>query len=250
LKPAVIIRNQGTGLDPFIVPRSLAFDAIGDLWISDGSKRGIMEFLPNQIAHSGGPTPSIFITAPDFVPTVMRFDDSNNLWVARFQSQSNPYQLWRFSPADRSASGTPNPGLVVDLPDGLGSEDLAFDRSGNLWTAGGSFHGDVIEMFRATDLNTTGEISPLAAVSITSSSFGSVNVGSCLGGIDFDRFGALWLSVGVDNADCSANQQVIEFTSRQLNGGGDLAPSVVIAQNSDKSNLFFPGPIRFGPKLK
>jgi hypothetical protein len=139
---------------------------------------------------------------------------------------------------------------MVNLPDALHPSDLAFDSSGNMWLAGSSSHGDTIEMFSAGDLSGAGEISPSAAVTITSPAFGPVpDSGSCLGGIDFDHSGDLWVSVHTSSGDCRADVQVVDFTPEQLSAGGSLVPSVSIGQNSTKTNLSFPGPIRFGPTL-
>lgn len=251
VKPAVIIRYASTlKVQAFVVPRSLAFDAAGDLWVSDGDVNGFVEFKPRQIAHSGAPPASIFISAPDFFPGVMRFDGANNLWVAQFELPGTPQQLLRFAPADRAASGPPVPSLTINLPDSLAPQDLAFDSAGNLWVAGSSAHGDALEMFTAADLSGSGETAPTAATTITSSAFGVLSgSGSCLGGIDFDHLGDLWVSVGANNDQCEAAQQVVEFTPGQLGMGGALTPSVVIGQNKRKTNLITPGPVRFGPTL-
>jgi len=250
-KPKVILRNPGNGgVDPFIIANSLAFDAAGDLWVSDNSRRSILEFLPTQITHSGAPSPTIVITATDFVPEAIRLDASDNLWVLNARLQL-PWRLLRFAPGDRAASGAPNPGLVVDLPDAINPVDLAFDSLGNLWLAGSVSQTDVLEMFPAAALGGDGEISPSAAVVVTSSAFGSLfGSGSCLGGIDFDGSGDLWVSVGADNGDCTSATQLVEFTPAQLSAGGNIDPSVTIGQNARRTNLFLPGPIRFGPTVK
>jgi hypothetical protein len=105
-------------------------------------------------------------------------------------------------------------------------------------------------MIPASDLGGSGQISPSASVMVTSSAFGLlVGTGSCLGGIDFDRSGDLWVSVGAKNADCEANTQVVKFTPGQLGTGGNLTPSVTIGENSKATNLFLPGPLRFGPAV-
>ena len=249
-KPKVTLRNPGNGVDPFIIANSLAFDAAGDLWISDNNRRSILEFLPSQIAHSGAPSPTIVITATDFLPEAIRLDASDNLWVLNARLQL-PWRVLRFAPADRAASGAPNPGLVVDLPDAINPVDLAFDSLGNLWLAGSVSQTDVLEMFPAAALGGGGEISPSAAVVVTSSAFGALfGTGSCLGGIDFDGSGDLWVSVGADNADCTSATQLVEFTPAQLSAGGNLDPSVTIGQNARRTNLFLPGPIRFGSTIK
>jgi hypothetical protein len=247
VKP-IILHSRG-GANPFATPFSIAFDAAGDLWVSsEGQKTGLVELTPKQIAKSGAPTPTIFITEANFVPTAIRFDGSDNLWVTRFQSGTTLQQFLRFAPGDRAASGAPNPGLTVDIPNGLHPVDLAFDGSGNLWTAGVIANNEVVEMFSAGDLSGSGEISPTPAVSITSTAFGGPFAGPCIAGIDFDRAGDLWVSTQAANG-CSGVNQIVEFTPSQLSGGGDLTPSVVLAQNRRKTNFFSPGPIRFGPTL-
>lgn len=139
----------------------------------------------------------------------------------------------------------------MNLPDLVFPVNFAFDGTGNLWLAGSNSHNDVLEMISSSDLGGSGETSPSAAVTITSSAFGNlVGTGSCIGGVDFDRSGDLWVSVGTANADCEADTQVVEFTPGQLSAGGNLTPAVIIAQNGAKTNLFLPGPISFGPEIK
>jgi hypothetical protein len=256
VQPKVIISRQGNSTVPFVNPQSIGFDAAGDLWVIDGGSQTLLELTPNQIKKSGGPTPKISITSANASPSQLRFDGSDNLWVVEFQlpfNPTNPIQLWRFAPGDRTSSGSANPGLIVDLSDLFFFVDLAFDSSGNLWFAGPGSHGDALEMISASNLTGTGEISPPAAVTITSSAFGNlVGSGSCLGGIDFDNSGDLWVSVGTNNADCNGNTatQVVEFTPAQLSTGGNLTPSLTIGQNSKQTNLFLPGPLRFGPSVQ
>jgi hypothetical protein len=250
VKPKVHITEQGSTGIPFTVPGDVAFDQAGDLWVSNQGGQTIMDFTPSQIKKSGSPSPTILLAA-DFVPVAMRFDASNNLWVEQYQvpyNPSNPLEMGRYAPGDRATSGPATPSLVVTLPQNFNPVDVAFDSAGNLWLAGPGSQGDEIEMFPASDLTGSGEISPTAAVTITSSAFGSVEgSGSCLGGIDFDHTGDLWVSVGADNADCQSSTQIVDFTPSQLGIGGALTPPVTIEQKSNETNLFIPGPIRFGP---
>jgi hypothetical protein len=255
VKATVIISRKGNSSVPFVVPESIGFDAAGDLWVIDGGQK-LIELTADQIKTSGAPTPKISITSADATPSALRFDASDNLWVAEFPlpfNPSNPIQLWRFSAAERASSGSASPGLMVNLPDLFFFVDFAFDSSGNLWIAGPGSHGDALEMISASNLTGTGEISPPAAVTITSSAFGVlIGSGSCLGGIDFDASGDLWASVGTNNADCDGNTatEVVAFTPAQLGTGGNLTPSVIIGQNKRETNLFLPGPLRFGPAVK
>ena len=255
VNPKVIISRHGHSSVPFVGPASIGFDAAGDLWVIDVGQK-LLELTARQIKKSGGPKPKILITSPNANPTTLRFDQSDNLWVAVLQlpfNPTNPIQLWKFAPGDRASSGPANPSLIVNLPDLFFFVDLAFDSAGNLWFAGSGSHGDALEMISASNLTGTGEISPPAAVTVTSSEFGVlVGGGSCLGGIDFDSSGDLWVSVGGREGGCSGNitTQLVDFTPSQLSVGGDLTPSVTIGQNAKQTNLFLPGPLRFGPALQ
>jgi hypothetical protein len=248
VKPAVILRSQGTSVDPFVTPASLAFDAAGNLWVADLNRKGILEFTPQQIARSGAPVANIFIDTGTFIPFRMRFDASDNLWVTLFQQSPFLTQIWRFAEGDRASSGLASPGLMVNIPGPLLARDLAFDAAGNMWTAGASAGNEVLEMFSAADLSGAGEVSPSPAVSITSFAFGSSFGDSCFGGIDFDPSGDLWVSMGGANSGCDVKTQVVEFTPSQLSSGGNLDPALVLGQNRKKRNLDVPGPMRFGPK--
>jgi len=224
------------------------FDAAGDLFVSNTGQQFLE--VPRNRLEKKRPSPSIVVSLPGstFIPGAIRFGASDNLWVVA----AGVSQLLRFAPGDRAASGPPEPGLTVNLPDFFIVMDLSFDRSGNLWLAGLALQGmgpfiDEVEMISAADLAGTGSIFPSVSLTITSSVFGS---GPCLGGIDFDRSGDLWVSVVGSNGVCEADTQLVEFTPSQLSTGGNLTPSVTIGQNSTKTNLAFPGPIRFGPSLK
>ena len=219
----------------------IGFDAAGDLLATNGGQQ-LLEVTPDQLKNKI-PSPAIVISSMVWFPWSLRFDSSDNLWVNVGNSQ-----LWRFAPADRAASGTANPSLIVNLPADFGVQDLAFDGSGNLWIAGADFamgNTDEIKAISAGDLGGTGEITPPIAATITSSAFGTEAGlgGFCLGGIDFDQAGDLWAS-----ARCQV-PQLIEFTPSQLSTGGNLTPSITIRPNRKKTNLSFPGPIRFGPTV-
>jgi hypothetical protein len=249
----VSLKNGDTASQRFVRPGGvgvidlgwvgIGFDGADDLFASNG--RELLQIPPNQLQKKR-PSPAIVISSTSWFPGPLRFDSSDNLWVS-----TGNVQLWKFAPSDRTASGTPNPGLIVDAPNGFGIQDFAFDSSENLWLAGAIFPNtgtvDEIVMISAGDLIGSGEISPPASVTITSSAFGAESGlagGICLGGIDFDHSGDLWLS-----SHCNPESHLIEFTPSQLSLGGNLTPSVMISPNSMKTNLASPGPIRFGPAL-
>jgi sugar lactone lactonase YvrE len=221
----------------------LGFDSAGNLFVSNTS--GQLLEMPAKQLNEKHPTPKILFTSKSFFPGQVRFDASNNLWVTQMHQQ-----VWRFAPADRVEVGSSNPSLKVDIPNALAPVDFAFDSSGNLWIAGPAAGVDTIEMISATDLTGSGEISPPAAETITSSAFGSPGVATCLGGVAFDRSNDLWVSVRPPNIACDAETQVVEFSPQQLSAGGDLDPSVTIGQNSEQTNLLVPSSIGFGPAVK
>jgi hypothetical protein len=252
-KAKLITINASAGsTDQFVIPVNIDFDAEGNLWLVDDGKR-VVELLANQLKKTSTQTPAVSIASQVASPTKLRFDGSDNLWVVEFPLPFDPSHpmIWRFTPSDRAVSSS-SPSLIVKLPDvTIPIVDFAFDSAGNLWVAGPGPHGDEIAMISASDLSGSGEISPSAAVTINSAAFGLLDgTGSCLGGIDFDHSGNLWASVGADNADCSSDTQLVEFSPTQLTMGGNLDPAVIIGQNNKKTNLFIPGPLRFGPMVK
>ena len=249
---AKLITISGGPTDQFVIPVSIDFDAEGNLWVIDDGRR-VVELLANELKKTSTQTPAVSIASQVATPSKLRFDRSNNLWVVEFPLPFDPSRpmIWRFTPSDRAVSSS-SPSLIVNLPDvTIPVVDFAFDSAGNLWIAGPGPHGDEIAMVSASDLSGSGEISPSAAVTINSAAFGLLDgSGSCLGGIDFDHSGNLWASVGADNADCSSDTQLVEFNPTQLTMGGNLDPAVIIGQNNKKTNLFIPGPLRFGPTVK
>jgi len=253
VKAKALITPEGPLGSSIVFAVSLGFDIAGNLWVGDQEDKAVLEYPASEIGKTGSPVPVVSLTSQDWIPEVIRFDHFDNMWVSEFPPSSppgTPLQLWEFAPSDRAANGSANPGLIINLPDSLDPVDLAFDSSGDLWIAGSSLSGDKIEMFSAAELQAEGEISPSAAITVTSPAFaGLEGSGSCLGGLDFDHSGDLWVSVGTDNADCTAQTQVVEFTPNQLTSGGNLNPFVSIEQNPAKTNLFLNGPLRLGPIL-
>jgi hypothetical protein len=220
----------GFGLDP-----------AGDLFVTAMSQ--LLGIPPHQLERHR-PLPAVVIPSTQKSLQAMRFDASDNLWVSASD------QLWRFEPSDRAVGGPLNPSLIVNLPANFGVGDIAVDSSGNLWLAGGDFTLGLvneIRMISAADLGGSGQITPPIQVTITSSAFGvepGLPGGICLGGIDFDHSSNLWISV-----HCDPEPHLIEFTPSQLSIGGDLTPSITISPNASKTNIAFPGPIRFGPTV-
>jgi sugar lactone lactonase YvrE len=112
--PTVTIRGEGLAY-----PSSLAFDASGDLWVSNDGysaemvQATIAEYTPAQLAAGGTQTPNVLITGPALNgPDGLAFDNSGNLWVANGINSANE-TIIEYSASQLTASGSPTP--VVTL---------------------------------------------------------------------------------------------------------------------------------------
>ncbi len=131
-------------------PHLIAFDASGDLWVTDTGNNRVLEFKP---PFANGMAASLVIGQPDFVssgfattgssldfPTGIAFDNSGNLWVGDLAN----CRVLEFKPAFANGMSA---SLVLGQPDfttrtlattqsGLsGPFGIAFDSSGNLGVA-------------------------------------------------------------------------------------------------------------------
>ena len=135
---ATISSGPSNGLS---VPLGLAFDASGDLWVTNEEADDLVEYTPDQL-ESGSPSPRVTVSGSsggfDW-PLGDAFDSSGDLWVANYSTNSlvefAPRQLTTGSPAPTAVissdtSGTSGTSDSLDGPDGL-----AFDASGDLWVA-------------------------------------------------------------------------------------------------------------------
>jgi sugar lactone lactonase YvrE len=165
--PAVTIGASSASLDE---PFGIAFDASGDLWVSNigGS---VVEFTPSQLTASGTPTPTVILTSASGSlngPLMIAFDAAGRLWVANGDHDQN--SVVAFSPSQLAASGSPTP--VVTLSANAGSLDgpagLAFDASGNLWVSNIDGTSTTVVEFAASQIATSG--SPAPSVTITGGS--------------------------------------------------------------------------------
>ncbi len=117
-------------------PSGLAFDALGDLWVSNssGSVSGgtVVEFTPTELASSDMPRPKLFLQGPNSRfdgPRGIAFDSEGNLWVTNVFSDV----IMKFSADELAAAGfwanlAPETTLTQS-----GTWGLAFDTKGNLW---------------------------------------------------------------------------------------------------------------------
>lgn len=116
---------------------SIAFDRDGNLWALGPTVADphVVRFKAADFAESGPRTPDIEINVPEIDCSTaisnLAFDAEGNLWL----SSPCKSQVLRLNAADIETSGDKTAGVTVG---GLTNNDgIAFDKSGNLWVAGG-----------------------------------------------------------------------------------------------------------------
>ncbi|NTX07237.1 hypothetical protein [Myxococcus sp. CA040A] len=119
-------------------PIALAFDRMGNLWVSVGFSDKVLRFGAAQLTASGSPTPEVELSGLG-EPSALAFDAEDNLWVA--DSASTGSRVHRVGSVRLVTSGTVTPETSIDAkptPDGVsfsGPSGLAFDEEDNLWVA-------------------------------------------------------------------------------------------------------------------
>ena len=167
---SVIISAPGSALTR---PVGLAFDASGDLWVSNSTPNTVVEYTPVQLAATGDPAPAVKLSSVAMslsAPQFLAFDGAGNLWVANGEGLTT-FTVAAYTPAQLAAgSGNPVPAIVLssftnsDAPAGL-----AFDGSGNLWV---STINSIVE-FTPSQINATG--TPTPTITITGSALGGAS---------------------------------------------------------------------------
>ncbi len=205
---AVVIARSDTN------PR-LAFDARGNLWISNPVHNTVAEYTADQLTVSNQQTPNVTLTADAAGslngPVWLAFDAGGDLWIANVAGS-----IVEYTARQLGSSGSPTP--VVTLAGDFGSiqvpEGLTFDGNGNLWVTG-SFSDALIE-FAASQLASSG--SPIPAVTLS-----DTNASSVLGTVTlaFDAAGDMW--VANPNAG-----RVVKFDKSQIAVTGIPAPAVTL----------------------
>ena len=192
-------------------PTGVAFDAAGDLWVANSESDSIVEYTPGQLAVGGAQTPAVTLTANSSqslaIPYFLAFDAAGDLWVPNYVTNT----LVEFTPAQLGASGDPTPATTIasaGASDLNGPVSIAFDATGDLWTASSGTHS-LVE-YTPSQL-VTGAPTPAATIS---QSNGDLAFPAQMA---FDSAGDLWVADYVGNA-------VEEFDADQLASGGSPTP--------------------------
>ncbi len=167
----ITISNNGGSLNR---PMALAFESNGKLWAANFVGNTLVMFTPAQLAATGNPVPAVTLSASGGSitrPIGLAFDSSNNLWASNFTTNT----IVKFTPAQRSTSGSPTPAVTLSAASGSLNLPtcLAFDNGGNLWVVNRG--ASTIVQFSASQLASSG--SPMPVVTI--GGLGTVDVGLC-----------------------------------------------------------------------
>ena len=201
----------------------IAFDANGNLWVSQYSGSTVVEYAASQLAANGSPAPAVTLSAASSSlnsPAALAFDAGGNLWVANGGGNT----IVEFTPNQLATSGAPTPVVTLGATSGSLFEPtaMAFDAAGNLWVVN---QASVVE-FGLSQLAASGSPSP--AVTLTDDGSGSLT-GPL--GLAFDPAGNLWVSDG--NAD---RDTVVEFAASQLTATGSPTPAVTLKPSTGTAN--------------
>jgi streptogramin lyase len=198
-------------------PVGLAFDAAGDLWVSDFGQNALIELTPSELSASGQPVPPVTIAGGHLSqPAALSFDSGGNLWVTNNGNNSTD----EYTPSQLAASGAPTPAVALSAS-GSGEAGLAFDHSGNLWVSNNNT-STVVE-YAKSQLASSG--TPTPTVTLTSTG------GSLSGSLSlvFDGAGDLWV------ADYT-NNSVVKFSPSQLSASGSPTPAATLAGSATGIN--------------
>ncbi len=222
----IVITGFGGGLPG---PTHLAFDDVGNLWVSIGASRKVVRLSPDQLALTGAPVAAIELSTADEAPGPLAFDAAGNLWVG------TNARLHRFD-AGRLTTTLAVPNLSLEARRG-GSSDaslggpsaLAFDAAGNLW--GSFFAPNVIARFTPAELNGDGERQVVPSVQL------ALAVSALLDGLVFDEEEGLWTPL--------SNGQFGRLSPAQLAASGTVTPEPVLTSsgfNSANELAVYPAP--------
>lgn len=182
---------------------ALAFDKDGNLWVSLLCENKIVRLTPTDLTATGEVTPAVAISGIE-VPKGLAFDSAGNLWVS--DDKLNDAHVRRFDASRLGASidSAAAPANAI-LAMSEGTEHLAFDADGNLWSVGGSVVN--LTKIAKADLAATGAGTPVPATTI------SVGVAALPEGIAFDESGGLWIATSINKFARLASAQLVTSTT-------------------------------------
>lgn len=210
---------------------ALAFDPLGNLWLSIPCANKVVRLSAAQLGASGSVTPGVEITGLSG-PKGLAFDSLGNLWIANTGAK----QVVRVN-ASRLGASTSGPDLTIQsrtpgpVVSTLGADRLAFDSSSNLWVA--AFGANVLYRLTASEQTGSGSRTLTPGVQV------SLPVSALLEGMAFDEGGGLWISYSAGRvARLSPSQLATSSTP-----GSPTVPDRIV----EGSNLGYAGSIALYP---
>lgn len=209
--------------------RALAFDAMGNLYVSVIFSGKVVRFGAAQLMASGNPTPEVELSGFNG-PQALAFDMMGNLWVAN----ATENQVVRIDAVRLGMTGAFVAGLTIKVKtpppvigDRANPNGLAFDKAGNLWVG---YEGAMVKL-PASDLAGTGTKDLTAAVQI------GADVLALPEAMAFDEGGGLWFAASAG--------KFARLGPEQLTSGGPKTPSTIITSadvGSATDMVLFPAP--------
>jgi sugar lactone lactonase YvrE len=108
LVPRVVISALAGSM---ATPSGIAFDADGNLWVSNIGNQTVVAFSPAQLAATGTPAPHVVLSANAgslSIPTGLAFDSEGSLWV-----MGGARVLAKFPKTSLGATGAPAPSVQL-----------------------------------------------------------------------------------------------------------------------------------------
>jgi hypothetical protein len=202
-------------------PVGLAFDAVGNMWVSNFSLNSLVKFTAAQVAAGGNQTPVLTISGSNTTfngPETCNFAANGDLWVAN----ANGENVLAFTPAQLATGGNLAPAVTISANAGSLHYPFAtlFDPSGNLWVS--NVDANTVVMYTPAQLAAGGSLVP--TVTLSSNASGSIDNPW---GLTWDGAGDLWVANAVDPV--STKGSVSEFSLAQLGSSGSPNPVTFIS---------------------
>ena len=184
VEPDVKISLTGSACLPLVA--GLAFDAVGNLYVSSPCRDAVLRVDAASLTATGSVTPSLSIAIAD--PAGIAFDRAGNLWAASRMDE----RVWRYDASQLSGGSVAAPAFklgafATSVPmdtSRLAPSWIAFDARGDLWA--NDFGGNKFFRMGAASLRATGSSDEQPQVRIT------IGVTALLEGFAFDGEGGLW----------------------------------------------------------
>jgi len=257
------LASSGHGAEYLGCPQALQFDPSGNLWVESPVTydpflygTSLLEYTSDDLSSSGKPVPATVIEAPTSGgysgPLDMTFDHAGNLWLVSGG-------ILEYTAAQLAAGVHTDPNQTLIMGGDLSAlefvKSITFDANGNLWAAfetGGTGNAGGVEMFAAADLNGSGTVTPVPAITLNAALYGRHQDYSSFespDGLAFDSQGDLWVANTLQPKAGLGSGSLVEFTPSELAASGSPVPVRAILANWFQTNLSSPDYMTFGPAL-